>query len=157
MSEGQNTKTSKSEVTRIIRDRIRTIQVELDAIASKYQREIAELEGERNRLSTIVSNVAKTTKRSTSSMSPATITFRANSKMKRAFELLKQTGRPMTVLEILQGIGEPTSKKTAMASDLYRAVKRTGKLKVASPGLFAIQETDTMPTIQLPDTFGKDE
>ena len=97
-----------------------------------------------------------------------TFSFRGNSKMKRAYPFIKQAGKALTIVEILEGIGEPTTpaNRATMAGDLYRFVKKNSEIRNVGTGLFAYRGSETMPTDNkqtenqevpdLPDTFGKD-
>ncbi|MBI2830644.1 MAG: hypothetical protein HYX79_00100 [Chloroflexi bacterium] len=117
--------------------------------------------------------VSKTSRSSTStvvSISPPTrkLSFRSNSKMKRAYPFIQQAGKPLSVVEILEGIGEPltNASKSTMAGDLYRFAKKNYGIKVVGRGLFAYQDSQIAPiektaianqeVVNLPDNFGKD-
>ena len=96
------------------------------------------------------------------------IRFRGNSKMHRAYEFMKTQTQPVTVAEILQGIGLEVnaSNKSSMASDLYRATNRNKGIVLIPPALFTLaelhrnsepQKTREQPeAFQLPANFGKD-
>jgi hypothetical protein len=82
---------------------------------------------------------------------------------KQAYEVLKQSAKPLSINEILSLIGkEPTKQnKASLSSSLHRAVKKSGLIKKVASNMFTITENEVNKEVEepidLPDGFGKDE
>ena len=89
--------------------------------------------------------------------------FRAGGSVKKAYDLIKETGRPMGIGEILKGIDKDDTKqnRASLASSLYRSAKKQGGLIIKVDNLFSISELQSNKKegdlFKLPSNFGKDD
>jgi len=89
-------------------------------------------------------------------------TLRSGS-VKKTYELIKKTGKPMGIGEILLGIGKPDTKqnRASLASSLYRTARKGGLITKIDENLFSIIDLQSQgkkkDLFNLPHEFGKDD
>jgi len=96
------------------------------------------------------------------SKTKTTTTFRTGSDVEKAYSLLRETGKPMHISEILVGIGKEDTKanRMSLSSSLSRYVRNDELFKRPAPNSFALKETkESVATmaLNLPAAFGTEE
>jgi hypothetical protein len=92
-------------------------------------------------------------------------TIRPGSDMARIRDLIKKTGRPMYIGEIVKGLGREDTKanRTSIAGSLGRYVRLEVVFKRVKPNTFALIDMDSVPEaepppdVELPQDFGAEE
>lgn len=85
--------------------------------------------------------------------------IRPGSKVSKTLTLLKATGRPMHVTEILKGIGLPLTKneKTSLSGSLGWYVRRNDIFTRPEPNTFGLINKESVERDEPPDDFGVTE
>ncbi len=82
------------------------------------------------------------------------------SAVKKAEELLRQTGKPMHMTDIVKGIGNPVDSQPSLVSSISRYVKKGVIFKRLGPNTYGLLEWDARAgqkiPIDLPPTFGRE-
>ena len=87
------------------------------------------------------------------------VAIRPGSDMAKIRDLIKQTGRPMYIGEIVTGLGRPDTKanRTSIAGSLGRYVRFGEVFKRVKPNTFALIDMESLPEVELPSDFGAEE
>lgn len=90
---------------------------------------------------------------------PVESALRPGSVIFKAFELLKQAGKPMHVADILKGLGKLTTKKdrVSISGSLGWYVRKNQIFSRPSPNTFGLIEWETDASIEPPADFGLPE
>ena len=85
--------------------------------------------------------------------------IRPGSDMGKIRDLIRQTGRPMYIGEIIKGLGRSDTKANRMSisGSLGRYVRLGEVFRRVSPNTFAIIDMDSVPEAELPPDFGAEE
>lgn len=88
--------------------------------------------------------------------------FRKGSAPELAQQLLRKTGKPLHINQILEGLGRPVEKKTrlALAGTLARCARERLVFRKVAPNTFGLIESETERDLPpagdgLPEEFGK--
>ena len=86
-------------------------------------------------------------------------TIRPGSDMAKIRDLIKKTGRPMYIGEIVKGLGRPDTKanRTSIAGSLGRYVRFGEVFKRVRPNTFTLIDMESLPEVELPPDFGAEE
>ena len=85
--------------------------------------------------------------------------LRQGSDMEKIRDIIRQTGRPMHISEIVTGLGRADTKadRVSISSSLSRYVRAGEVFKRVKPNTFALIDMDTLSEAEFPPDFGAEE
>lgn len=130
----------------------------LQKLYDKKQAEINDLESQLSQAKAYLQAIQDSIKAMPRESAAAEQSLRAGSGLARTRDILKVSGKPMHVSEILKALGKPVDKKSklSLSGSLATYARRREIFVRTAPNTFGLIESGSAPkgTEDLPDNFG---